>query len=66
MKNIFYKILGIFGVLLAFFQLGKRSGKTALKNEINKQTLKDVKKSKAINEEVDNMSNSALDDLLRK
>lgn len=46
MKNLIYKILGLFGVLFAFFQLGKRNGKTALKNEINKQTLKDVKESK--------------------
>ena len=66
MKNLIYKILGVLGLLFTFFRLGKRSGKTALKNEINKQTLKDVKKSKTINEEVDNMSNSDLDDLLRK
>ena len=66
MKTLIYKILGIFGVLFAFFQLGKRNGKTTLKNEINKKTLEDVKKAKTIDEEINNMSNSDLDDLLRK
>lgn len=46
MKTFFYKILAIFGMMFAIFQLGKRSGKATLKNEINKQTLEDVKKSK--------------------
>jgi len=66
MKNLFYKILAIFGMIFAIFQLGKKSGKTTLKNEINKKTLEDVKKAKTIDEEIDNMSNSGLDDLLRK
>jgi len=62
MKSLIYKILGIFGVLFAFFQIGKRSGKTTLKNEINKKTLEDVKKAKTINKKVSNMSfNDKLD-----
>lgn len=56
MKSLIYKILGIFGVLFAFFQLGKRNGKNTLKNEINKKTLEDVKKAKTINKRVSNMS----------
>jgi len=66
MKNLIYKILGGLVVLFTFFRLGKISGKNDLKNEINKKTLEDVKKAKTIDEEVDNMSNSDLDDLLRK
>lgn len=46
MKTFFYKILGILGVLFAFFQLGKKSGKDTLKNEINKNTLKNARESK--------------------
>jgi len=66
MKNLFYKILAIVGMIFAIFQLGKKSGKATLKNKINKKTLEDVKKAKTIDEEIDNMSNSGLDDLLRK
>jgi len=66
MKNLFYKILAIVGMIFAIFQLGKKSGKATLKNEINKKTLDDVKKAKTIDEEIDNMSNSDLDNLLRK
>lgn len=66
MKSLFYKILAIFGAVFAIFQLGKRNGKITLKNEINKQTLEDVRKSKTIDKEIDNMSNSDLDNLLRK
>lgn len=66
MKSFFYKILAIFGIVFAIFRLGKESGKTTLKNEINKKTLDDVKKAKTIDEEIDNMSNSDLDNLLRK
>lgn len=62
MKNLFYKILAIFGMIFAIFQLGKKSGKTTLKNEINKKTLEDVKKAKNINKRVSNMSlNDKLD-----
>ncbi len=62
MKNYFYKILAIFGMVFAIFQLGKRSGKATLKNEINKKTLKDVKKAKTIDKRVSNMSlNDKLD-----
>jgi len=62
MKSLIYKILGIFGVLFAFFQIGKRNGKNTLKNEINKKTLEDVKKAKTINKRVSNMSfNDKLD-----
>jgi len=66
MKSLIYKALGAFGVILTIFSLGKRSGKIALKNQIIKQTLKDVKKSKIIDKKIDNMSSSDLDDLLRK
>ena len=66
MKTFFYKILAIFGMMFAIFRLGKESGKATLKNEINKQTLKDVKKAKTIDEKIDNMSNSDLNNLLRK
>tara|TARA_Y100000401_G_scaffold29233_2_gene21286 strand:- start:3710 stop:3916 length:207 start_codon:yes stop_codon:yes gene_type:complete len=62
MKSLIYKILAIFGAIFAIFQLGKRSGKTTLKNEINKQTLKDVGKAKTIDKRVSNMSlNDKLD-----
>ena len=62
MKTFFYKILAIFGIIFTIFQLGKRSGKTTLKNEINKKTLDDVKKAKTIDERVSNMSlNDKLD-----
>jgi len=52
MKSLIYKILGIFGVLFAFFQLGKRSGKNTLKNEINKNRLEDVKKTNKIKKDI--------------
>ena len=62
MKSFFYKILAIFGIVFAIFRLGKESGKTTLKNEINKKTLEDVKKAKTIDERVSNMSlNDKLD-----
>ena len=49
-------------MVFAIFQLGKRSGKATLKNEINKKTLKDVKKAKTIDKRVSNMSlNDKLD-----
>lgn len=46
MKGLIVKIVGVFGLLFAFFQLGKRIGKITLKNEINKQALENVKKAK--------------------
>ena len=62
MKNLFYKILAIVGMIFAIFQLGKKSGKATLKNKINKKTLEDVKKAKTIDERVSNMSlNDKLD-----
>jgi hypothetical protein len=62
MKTFIYKLLGVFGAIFTIFQLGKRSGKTTLKNEINKKTLEDVKKAKTINKRVSNMSfNDKLD-----
>lgn len=62
MKSLIYKILGIFGVLFASFQIGKRSGKTTLKNEINKKTLENVKEAKTIDKRINNMSlNDKLD-----
>ena len=55
MKSLIYKILGIFGVLFASFQLGKRSGKNDLKNEINKNRLEDVRKTNKIKEDIRNL-----------
>lgn len=46
MKSLIYKILAIFGAIFTIFKLGKESGKTALKNEINKNTLKNARESK--------------------
>ena len=56
MKNICYKILAIFGMIFAIFQLGKKSGKTTLKNEINKQTLKDVKETQKIKNRISKLT----------
>jgi len=66
MKSLIYKILGIFGVLFAFFQIGKRSGKTTLKNEINKNRLEDVKRTNELEEEIRNLSNDSLRRKLQK
>jgi hypothetical protein len=55
MKSLIYKILGIFGVLFASFQLGKKSGKNTLKNEINKNRLEDVKRTNKLEEEIRNL-----------
>tara|TARA_R100001591_G_scaffold85401_1_gene91787 strand:+ start:980 stop:1192 length:213 start_codon:yes stop_codon:yes gene_type:complete len=52
MKTLVYKIAGVLGILFAFFQLGKRSGKTTLKNEINKNRLEDVRKSNKIKKDI--------------
>lgn len=56
MKQLIYKILGTLGMVFAIFQLGKRNGKTNLKNKITKDTLQDVKNSKNIKTEINNMS----------
>jgi hypothetical protein len=55
MKTLFYKILAVFGAIFAIFQLGKRSGKTTLRNEINKNRLEDVKKTNKLKEEIRNL-----------
>lgn len=60
MKSLILKILGIFGTIFAIFQLGKRSGKAALKNEINKQTLEDVKKATKNNKINSNLTRNEL------
>jgi hypothetical protein len=56
MKNLFYKILAIFGMIFAIFQLGKKSGKTTLKNEINKKTLEDVKETQKIKNRISKLT----------
>lgn len=60
MKTFFYKILAIFGIVFTIFQLGKRSGKATLKNEINKKTLDDVKKATENNRINSNLARSEL------
>tara|TARA_S200002703_G_scaffold135922_1_gene125009 strand:- start:1448 stop:1660 length:213 start_codon:yes stop_codon:yes gene_type:complete len=55
MKSLIYKILAIFGMIFAIFRLGKASGKTALKNEINKNRIEDVKKTNKIKEDICNL-----------
>jgi len=60
MKSLIYKILGIFGVLFASFQIGKKSGKNTLKNQINKKRLEDVKKTNKLEEEIRNLDNDSL------
>ncbi len=55
MKIFIYKILGIFGAIFTIFQLGKRSGKTTLKNQINKNRLENVKKTNKIKKDIRNL-----------
>ena len=62
MKNLIYKILGIFGILFAFFQLGKRS----LKNEINKNRIEDVRKTNKIREDISNLDDATARAKLQK
>ena len=62
MKSLFYKILGIFGVLFASFQLGKRS----LKNEINKNRIEDVKRTNKIEEDIRNLDDATARAKLQK
>ena len=62
MKNLIYKILGIFGILFAFFQLGKRS----LKNEINKNRIEDVKRTNKIKEDIRNLDDASARAKLQK
>jgi hypothetical protein len=66
MKSLIYKILGIFGVLFAFFQLGKKSGKNDLKNQINKNRLEDVKRTNKIKEDISNLDDASLRGKLQK
>jgi cell division protein FtsB len=66
MKSLIYKILGIFGVLFAFFQIGKRNGKNTLKNEINKNRLEDVKRTNKLEEEIRNLDNDSARAKLQK
>jgi len=66
MKTLIYKILGIFGVLLAFFQIGKKSGKNTLKNEINKNRLEDVKRTNKLEEEIRNLDTDSARAKLQK
>lgn len=55
MKSLIYKILGVLGLLFTTFQLGKRSGKNDLKNEINKNRIEDVKRTNKIKEDIRNL-----------
>ena len=64
MKNLIYKIAGVLGLVFAIFQLGKRNGKTTLKNEITQKTLKDVENSKRIEKKINNMSRDDKLDIL--
>ena len=66
MKSLIYKILGIFGVLFASFQLGKRSGKITLKNQINKNRLEDVKKTNQIKKDIRNLDDDSVRRRLQK
>ena len=56
MKNIIYKIASLFGILIASFQLGKRSGKIKLKNQINNKTLEDVKETQKIKNRINKLT----------
>lgn len=66
MKNLIYKILGGLVVLFASFQLGKKSGKTALKNEINKNRIEDVKRTNKIKEDISNLDDDTARAKLQK
>jgi hypothetical protein len=66
MKSLFYKILGIFGIIFAFFQLGKKSGKNTLKNEINKNRLEDVKRTNKLEEDIRNLDDTSARRKLQK
>jgi len=66
MKSLIYKILGVFGVLFTFFQLGKRSGKNDLKNEINKNRIEDVKRTNKIKEDIHNLDDASARAKLQK
>lgn len=66
MKKIIYEICGILGVFFSAFLLGKKSGKTSLNNEINKKTLKDVKKTQEIKKNINNLSLASKLDRLQK
>lgn len=66
MKNLIYKILGGLGLLFTFFQLGKKSGKTALKNEINKNRIEDVKRTNKIEEDIRNLDDASARAKLQK
>lgn len=66
MKTFFYNILGILGVLFAVFQLGKRSGKNDLKNQINKNRLEDVKKTNKIKQDIRNLDDDSARRRLQK
>ena len=66
MKSLIYKIAAIFGVIFTIFQLGKRNGKTALKNEINENNLKNVKTAQQNNKVNLNLSRDDLIDKLSK
>lgn len=62
--NIFYKLAGIFGVIFSIFFIGRKSGKNQIKNQINKETLNDIKKSNEIDKKVSAMSDRELRDIL--
>jgi len=66
MKSLIYKIAAIFGVIFTIFQLGKRNGKTALKNEINENNLKNVKIAQQNNKVNFNLDRDQLIDKLSK
>jgi hypothetical protein len=66
MKTFFYKILAIFGMIFAIFQLGKRSGKATLENKINKNRLEDVKQTNKIKKDIRDLDDASARRKLQK